>query len=86
MSDDPGRINTHGETRFGVDLLVFHSNLPLFDVIGVSMTRPNSMNRYGAILNELGFKKSMDFLMEDLISPLASVLFPSKGVNLKVRL
>jgi hypothetical protein len=42
---------------------------------GVEMARPNSMNRYGAILDKCGFKNLMDDICARIISPIADILF-----------
>ena len=44
---------------------------------GVEMARPNSMNRYGAILDSCGFKPLMDEICARIISPIADILFSS---------
>ena len=42
--------------------------------------RPNTMNNYGLMLNELGMSKSfLDGLLLDAIRPIAAVLFPERG-------
>jgi len=46
---------------------------------GVSLKRPNSMNRYGAILNPLGFDHFIGGLLKQYIVPLASILFKEVG-------
>jgi len=50
-----------------------------FEKSGLDITRPNSMNRYGAVLDEVGFEKMMDVLMHNYISPFARFLFPDNG-------
>ncbi len=42
---------------------------------GVSMQRPNSMNRYGAILDDCGFGDVMANFMHQIVQPLALTLF-----------
>jgi len=41
--------------------------------------RPNSMNNYGAILDDFGFNKTLDDLMTKIVNPLASILYPYVG-------
>lgn len=41
------------------------------------VTRPNSMNRYGVVLEELGLEPLLDALLEDWTVPLARELFPA---------
>ncbi|CAK9053403.1 unnamed protein product [Durusdinium trenchii] len=45
--------------------------------------RPNSMNNYGIILNEIGLEPMIFDLQDALIQPLASVLFPLEGSELE---
>jgi hypothetical protein len=45
---------------------------------GVEMARPNSMNRYGAILDKCGFKSLMDEICSRIIAPIADLLFHVK--------
>lgn len=46
------------------------------------LTRPNSMNNYGLVLNELGFKPAIDGLVERLVAPLAVRYFGTAGQSL----
>eukprot|EP01018_Ginkgo_biloba_P029452 Gb_08149 [translate_table: standard] len=41
--------------------------------------RPNTMNKYGAVLDDFGLETMLDRLMIEFIGPLASVLFPNLG-------
>eukprot|EP00026_Physarum_polycephalum_P008552 Phypoly_transcript_08640.p1 GENE.Phypoly_transcript_08640~~Phypoly_transcript_08640.p1 ORF type:complete len:470 (+),score=70.41 Phypoly_transcript_08640:86-1411(+) len=50
-----------------------------FEKSGMPITRPNSMNRYGAVLDEIGFGAMMDNLMNKYISPFARFLFADVG-------
>lgn len=45
--------------------------------------RPNSMNNYGIILNEIGLEPMIFDLQDAVIQPLASVLFPMEGSELE---
>lgn len=45
--------------------------------------RPNSMNNYGIILNEIGLEPLIFDLQDAVIQPLASVLFPIEGSELE---
>jgi len=49
-----------------------------FENSGLPVTRPNSMNNYGAILDDFGFEAFFSTLTE-YISPFASILFPEYG-------
>jgi len=50
-----------------------------FDRSGLPIRRPNSMNNYGVILNDIGFKRAMNELMDNYISPFARLFFPDYG-------
>jgi len=43
---------------------------------GVPMRRPNGMNRYGAILDQIGFKPVFEGIVKDYIRPLGEMIFP----------
>jgi len=45
----------------------------------IAIPRPNSMNRYGLILDLIGFGPFLEQLMERVVSPLASVLYKHYG-------
>lgn len=47
-------------------------------VSGIKVVRPNSMNRYGLIMNDIGFLSTMDKLMRKLIQPLARAFFAER--------
>merc|ERR1712100_30684 len=53
-----------------------------FENSGLPISRPNSMNNYGLILDEIGFTKFFDDLIEDYICPLSKIIFPKYGSNL----
>ena len=44
---------------------------------GVPLRRPNGMNRYGAILSELGFDNMINGLVSELLVPIARHIFPA---------
>jgi hypothetical protein len=46
---------------------------------GLPITRPNSMNNYGLIVNEIGLEKMMTLLQQQFLQPVAAALFPTKG-------
>ena len=47
---------------------------------GMPKARPNTMNNYGLILNELGLGRSfIDGLLLDCLRPIAAVLYPERG-------
>ncbi|KAM1190341.1 hypothetical protein ACFX13_011227 [Malus domestica] len=41
--------------------------------------RPNTMNRYGCVLDDFGLETMLDKLMEDFIRPLSKFFFPEVG-------
>merc|ERR1711974_485326 len=43
---------------------------------------PNSMNNYGVILDEIGFRNFFVELREMIISPISKILYPEEGRNL----
>lgn len=45
---------------------------------GLPVTRPNSMNRYGLILNDIGFLATMDKLMRQYVQPFAAAFFGNR--------
>lgn len=45
----------------------------------LAVMRPNTMNKYGVVLDDFGFENMLDKLMIKFIKPLASVLFPDVG-------
>mmetsp|Transcript_1107 Transcript_1107/g.3887 ORF Transcript_1107/g.3887 Transcript_1107/m.3887 type:complete len:542 (+) Transcript_1107:66-1691(+) len=49
---------------------------------GLPIRRPNSMNNYGLILNEIGLEPMIDLLQEKYLQPVARLLFPKEGGQL----
>lgn len=45
---------------------------------GLPVTRPNSMNRFGLIMNDIGFLNAMNMLMHKFIQPFASAFFSER--------
>ncbi|GAB4840345.1 2-oxoglutarate and iron-dependent oxygenase domain-containing protein cp2, variant 2 [Ancistrocladus abbreviatus] len=41
--------------------------------------QPNTMNKYGAVLDDFGLEMMLDKLMEDYVRPLSKVFFPEVG-------
>ncbi|KAL6040560.1 2-oxoglutarate and iron-dependent oxygenase domain-containing protein 2 [Balamuthia mandrillaris] len=50
-----------------------------FERSGLPVMRPNSMNNYGLILDEIGFRPFFSELREKYVVPLASMLYPDCG-------
>lgn len=46
---------------------------------GLNMKSPNTMNRYGVILDDFGFNSFLETLMKKNISILSSILYPEWG-------
>ncbi len=46
---------------------------------GETLTRPNSMNEYGVILDEIGFTPFLDALLQRCLAPLGARLYPDLG-------
>lgn len=53
-----------------------------FQNYGLPVIRPNSMNNYGLILNEIGFGDFLTQLLEKHLSKLFTALFPEKYTHL----
>lgn len=45
----------------------------------IQVRRPNSMNNYGVILNEIGLRETITSLQQAFLWPLAKLLFPVQG-------
>jgi hypothetical protein len=50
-----------------------------FEKSGLPVMRPNSMNNYGLILDEIGFTPMLDDLRTKYIIPFSSILYPQVG-------
>ncbi|KAG6525329.1 hypothetical protein ZIOFF_015285 [Zingiber officinale] len=49
------------------------------NTIKFKIMRPNTMNKYGAVLDDFGLEAMLNKLMEEYISPMARVFFPEIG-------
>eukprot|EP00252_Welwitschia_mirabilis_P014297 TRINITY_DN3144_c0_g1_i3.p1 TRINITY_DN3144_c0_g1~~TRINITY_DN3144_c0_g1_i3.p1 ORF type:complete len:256 (+),score=45.41 TRINITY_DN3144_c0_g1_i3:305-1072(+) len=49
------------------------------DAVNLHIVRPNTMNKYGVVLDDFGFEGMLNELMLKFVKPLASVLFPDVG-------
>jgi hypothetical protein len=45
----------------------------------VKVMRPNTMNNYGAVLDDIGMENMLNELMTHYLNPMAAVLFPNVG-------
>ena len=53
-----------------------------FQATGLPARRPNSMNNYGIVLNEIGMQPSLTALQQRVLQPFARALFPDVGSQL----
>lgn len=61
---------------------LFLEELTSFYASKLPARRPNSMNNYGVIVNEIGMEHMITSLQERVLQPLIAVLFPSEGSEL----
>ena len=52
-----------------------------YEASGLPVQRPNSMNNYGVIVNQIGMRPLLDDLQARYIQPLAQLLFPTEGAQ-----
>jgi len=57
----------------------FINEVDRFAASGLPAARPNSMNRYGIILNRIGLEPMFDRLQQEMLLPLSSLLYPGIG-------
>jgi len=50
-----------------------------YEKSGLPLSRPNSMNNYGIIFDDIGFEPMMDIIVKDFITPFAKSLFKNWG-------
>jgi len=50
-----------------------------YEASGQPVQRPNSMNNYGLILNQIGMRPLLDDLQARVVLPLTRLLFPRQG-------
>uniref|UniRef100_A0A7S0P0A0 Fe2OG dioxygenase domain-containing protein n=1 Tax=Calcidiscus leptoporus TaxID=127549 RepID=A0A7S0P0A0_9EUKA len=55
------------------------SELDAYAASGLPTSRPNSMNKYGLILNEIGMEQMFDSLVERCLAHVARLCFPLEG-------
>jgi len=58
---------------------IFLEEVENFMKSGLPIRRPNSMNNYGLIVNEIGMAHMIDIFQANYIWPLARVLYPLQG-------
>ena len=50
-----------------------------YEASGHPVRRPNTMNRFGLVVNQIGLRPLMDALQRTCLQPLSAVLFPLEG-------
>eukprot|EP00927_Polykrikos_kofoidii_P066169 TRINITY_DN61817_c0_g1_i1.p1 TRINITY_DN61817_c0_g1~~TRINITY_DN61817_c0_g1_i1.p1 ORF type:complete len:551 (+),score=77.36 TRINITY_DN61817_c0_g1_i1:142-1794(+) len=58
---------------------MFIEEMDNFQASGLPAMRPNNMNNYGVIVNQIGMEQILDKLQQEFLQPLAKVLFPGIG-------
>lgn len=58
---------------------MFLEELDNYKASGLPVRRPNSMNRYGLIVNGIGMRDRISQLQRIVLQPVASLLFPVEG-------
>jgi len=50
-----------------------------YEATGLRVRRPNNMNKYGLILNGIGFEPMLDGLQREILQPISHEMFPGIG-------
>lgn len=58
---------------------MFVEEVEAFNSSNLPSTPPNSMNKYGVIVNEIGMEPMLDRLQREVLQPISSELFPGIG-------
>ncbi|CAK0884189.1 unnamed protein product [Prorocentrum cordatum] len=58
---------------------LFLNELDNFYASGLPARRPNSMNNYGVVLNDIGWEPMVEILQQEVLQPIASVFFPEEA-------
>eukprot|EP00850_Spirogloea_muscicola_P020816 SM000227S07462 [mRNA] locus=s227:98598:100431:- [translate_table: standard] len=82
-------LTQHGPGLFSFDMLLPELCTAMLEEVehfkrwalmaGVTVMRPNTMNSYGVVLDDIGMDDMLSDLMADVVAPLASFLFGSVG-------
>ena len=59
----------------------FLAEVDNYDASGLPVRRPNSMNMYGLIVNEIGMKEAITELQQEILWPVARLLFPLQSTQ-----
>jgi len=61
---------------------MFLEEMDNYYATGLPIRRPNSMNNYGIIVNEIGMEGMINSLQAKILQPIARMLFPQEGAQL----
>jgi len=61
----------------------FLEEVDSYGASGLPVRRPNSMNNYGLIVNEIGLRPALTALQQEILQPIANVLFPDVGYEFR---
>ena len=59
----------------------FLAEVDNYDASGLPVRRPNSMNMYGLIVNEIGMRDAITELQQSILWPVARLLFPLQSTQ-----
>ena len=59
----------------------FLAEVDNYDASGLPVRRPNSMNNYGLIVNEIGMRDAITQLQQEILWPVARLLFPLQSTQ-----
>lgn len=58
---------------------LFLKELDNFYASGLPARRPNSMNNYGVVLNDIGWEPMVERLQQEILQPIAGIFFPEEA-------
>lgn len=61
----------------------FLAEVDSYQASGLPVRRPNSMNNYGLIVNEIGLRPALTALQSEILQPVANLLFPDVGYEFR---
>lgn len=61
---------------------MFVDEVDAYAASGLPSARPNSMNKYGLVVNEIGMEAVFDEFQSQVLQPIARLLFPVEGCSL----
>eukprot|EP01062_Namystynia_karyoxenos_P000277 TRINITY_DN10087_c0_g1_i1.p1 TRINITY_DN10087_c0_g1~~TRINITY_DN10087_c0_g1_i1.p1 ORF type:complete len:572 (+),score=182.14 TRINITY_DN10087_c0_g1_i1:89-1717(+) len=83
-----GLVKTEGREVYSFPLFTpefcdtFVEELYSFYASKLPAKRPNSMNNYGVIVNDIGMEPMLDVLQREVLAPLSAAFYPGIGSNL----